>query len=318
MLRRNAHLPLLGILVLCLLPCWCSVAALRVADVVKIQGYIESLINSTAVVNADNLTKYPLIPAFVRLNFHDCNSPNGCDGCVNLNIEDNKGLQTPVNALESLYNNATLGLKGQMTRADFWVLAGLVAANFGARLSKQGSNAPMPATLIPTTTFKTGRTDCPTAPNGAETNSSFPNALQGLNETLAFFKNSYNFTTNETVTIMGAHTLGKARRINSGFSGPWVPGDNILNNRYYTEMLINGTPGPNAVWAQVSVPVSGKTQWQRASGPQSNLLMMLNSDMCLAKALKLNATGGSICTYTTCQSSVTLQTVQAYAADNAK
>ncbi len=32
----------------------------------------------------------------------------------------------------------------------------------------------------------------------------------------------FGFSTSETVTIMGAHNLGKARPFNSGFNGPWV------------------------------------------------------------------------------------------------
>lgn len=31
------------------------------------------------------------LPGFVRLAFHDCVGPNGCDGCIDMNNGDNSG-----------------------------------------------------------------------------------------------------------------------------------------------------------------------------------------------------------------------------------
>jgi hypothetical protein len=77
-----------------------------------------------------------MIPAFVRLAFHDC-AGNACDGCLNMRIASNKGLQAAVTGLESLYTNATLGIQASgLSRADFWALAGLVAANYGAKMQQ--------------------------------------------------------------------------------------------------------------------------------------------------------------------------------------
>lgn len=43
----------------------------------------------------------------------------------------------------------------------------------------------------------------------------------------------FGFSTSETVTIMGAHNLGKARPYNSGFNGPWVnQSDQLGSGRY--------------------------------------------------------------------------------------
>lgn len=47
----------------------------------------------------------------------------------------------------------------------------------------------VPPSLVPTNVFRTGRTDCATAPNGDETSSNFPDGLKGQSETFAFFKN---------------------------------------------------------------------------------------------------------------------------------
>jgi hypothetical protein len=109
---------------------------LNTTTVLKLQGYIEGRINSTAVRNPDGTFRLPLLPAFVRLSFHDCNSPAGCDGCVNLGIAENNGLKPAVDNLDNLYTNATLGISKLLSRADFWALAGLAAANYGARMQR--------------------------------------------------------------------------------------------------------------------------------------------------------------------------------------
>ena len=94
------------------------------------------MINRTAVTELDGRIRRPMLPALVRLAFHDCNSPAGCDGCVNLDIAENNGLNASVSNLEGLYKNTSLGISTAMSRADFWALAGLTAANYGARLQK--------------------------------------------------------------------------------------------------------------------------------------------------------------------------------------
>jgi len=111
---------------------------MNTTTVLQLQQYIERTISSTGVKNADGTIKLPMIPAFVRLAFHDCNSPAGCDGCVNLDIAENNGLAPAVNNLEQLYTNSSLHISTTLSRADFWALAGLTAAYYGARLQKVG------------------------------------------------------------------------------------------------------------------------------------------------------------------------------------
>ena len=49
-----------------------------------------------------------------------------------------------------------------------------------------------------------------------------------------FFATEFGFDANETVALMGAHTLGKASSGNSGFSGVWIKGEgDMFNNEYY-------------------------------------------------------------------------------------
>lgn len=118
-------------------------AQLDAATVRKLQLIIEGKLNTTGVVNnPDGTVRMPLIPAFVRLAFHDCCSPGGCDGCVNLatptTVPDNNGRRPAVDALEALYTTTTttLNIKSTISRADFWALAGPTAANYAARMQR--------------------------------------------------------------------------------------------------------------------------------------------------------------------------------------
>ena len=51
---------------------------------------------------------------------------------------------------------------------------------------------------------------------------------------MEYFKHVFDMTANETVAIMGAHTLGFASRNQSGFDGPggWDSHPLVLDNKY--------------------------------------------------------------------------------------
>jgi hypothetical protein len=49
-----------------------------------------------------------------------------------------------------------------------------------------------------------------------------------------YFDTEFGFTANETVALMGAHTLGRARTDNSGFNGAWITdATSLFNNDFY-------------------------------------------------------------------------------------
>ena len=51
---------------------------------------------------------------------------------------------------------------------------------------------------------------------------------------MSFFATEFGFDDNETVALLGAHTLGRASSDNSGFSGTWINGEaTFFNNEYY-------------------------------------------------------------------------------------
>ena len=52
-----------------------------------------------------------------------------CDGCVNLNQEDNRGLEDIIQAYEGMLDHPKV--KPFFTRADLWALGGVQATMWG-------------------------------------------------------------------------------------------------------------------------------------------------------------------------------------------
>jgi hypothetical protein len=203
----------------------------------------------------------------------------GCDGCINLNDPDNNGLDIPIDALEDIvdkYNDTGL------STADIWALAALTAAEVS-----QPSTGKI---LFPFDWY--GRVDC----EGPDTTShKFPSPNLSTEGLLDFFNKKFDFNEEETVAIMGAHTLGVAKHENSGFEGDagWVPQESLLTNNYYTQVL-------GANWIQFFVNNSDLTdipnrfQWKKATGGgfggggggfggMGSDVFMLDSDLAIAR-----------------------------------
>ena len=69
--------------------------------------------------------------------FHDC--VGGCNGCINFNNPDNKGLEPAVNTLNQIYNSNNFHQFG-VSRADFWALAASRALMGAVRESNRDRN----------------------------------------------------------------------------------------------------------------------------------------------------------------------------------
>uniref|UniRef100_A0A7S4SA90 Plant heme peroxidase family profile domain-containing protein n=4 Tax=Ditylum brightwellii TaxID=49249 RepID=A0A7S4SA90_9STRA len=191
-----------------------------------IRAEIEELINGN---NA-------LRPKFLRLGFHDC--VGGCDGCVNMDNGDNAGLDVPIDALvpivEKYAHNAhiTAAIGSTISRADIWALATLAGVDLAA------GGAPSDVTWSMT---HIGRVDCSGADAAGKggPDPELPSPNLNTHELLDFFEQNFGFSSDETVAIMGAHSIGAAQRQNSGFDGPhgWVNNPNQLSNGYYDMIM---------------------------------------------------------------------------------
>ena len=62
------------------------------------------------------------IGGLVRLAFHDCVGAGHCDGCINHDLADNKGLLKYTQGLEDIFDSSF-----GMSRADFYILSAYTA-----------------------------------------------------------------------------------------------------------------------------------------------------------------------------------------------
>ena len=70
-------------------------------------------------------THKQLTPKMVRFAFHSCVGPAGCNGCLNINHPDNKGLEEIFMDMNSIFSKTT-----GFSRADLWALASARVLNF--------------------------------------------------------------------------------------------------------------------------------------------------------------------------------------------
>ncbi|XP_067949008.1 putative ascorbate peroxidase [Watersipora subatra] len=250
------------------------------------------------------------LPGFVRLAFHDCVGENGCNGCIDLSNGDNGGLDTYINHLERRYQ---ADVKGIMSRADFWVLCSDVALVEGQRRSGRAGDAD---SLLLNMVY--GRKDCDSeAPNQRSPTDLYPSPQHGFNDTTEYFATEFGLTSSETVALLGAHTLGRARPAASGYDKQWVNSEFSLDNTFYTDIL-----NKRLNWTQVDLngDLNSNTshlQWsQRTTSGWRNL--MFNSDICVAYDIHPDKDGRINKTYSELAPSAGYELVKIYANDNAR
>jgi hypothetical protein len=184
-------------------------------------------------------------PKFVRLGFHDC--VGGCDGCVDMLLPDNFGLETPIRTLEPVVA-AHENLAVSFSRADVWALAALVGADMAERAP---GIVDFDMEWIGRQNCETSNAQCFDSNNAVVPCSAtrgphreLPHADITTGDLFRFFSTEFGFGDQETVALLGAHTLGVLSRDNSGFHGPdgWVREETLLNNEYFFELVGNVDP----------------------------------------------------------------------------
>ena len=230
-----------------------------------------------------------IAPTFVRLGFHDC--VGGCDGCVDMSNPDNAGLDTAIDALQDIADNPAYAAAG-LSRADIWALAAITGANF----ANPNSNTFFRYQYYNRTNCEDVGTACLdadgndvgcTATTGPHRE--LPLADIDTEDVLDFFNDEFGFTDDETVALMGVHTLGRALRQNSGFDGPagWVNNENRLDNEYYRQIVgddgdLFDAPNWNQDFVNNNGDIPDRFQWERNRNNGAPLIM-LNADIALVR-----------------------------------
>lgn len=218
-----------------------------------------------------------LAPKFIRMGFHDC--VGSCDGCIDLSNADNNGLDIPISALDSIVQKYTVQQSTGLSRADIWALAALTSAD----ISQGSTRVDMPFSWF-------GRVDCQGSATGGPQRV-LPSPDVTTAEILNYFSSNFGFNEEQTVALMGAHTLGASHRQNTGFNGQWVSQNLVLSNSYY-QNLVGGSSGlfdseatmaTTSNWTDnliINSDLSGipdRWQWEQ------NGLIMLNADIALVR-----------------------------------
>jgi hypothetical protein len=148
-----------------------------------------------------------------------------------------------------------------------------------------------------------------------------PDPEQGCDDNKRVFVDRMGLSWREAAALMGVHSLGRARKENTGYNGWWSDPQNsrIFNNNYYISVVAKGwragrTPRaadnrPGWVASRFKLPdtATGKTQWVRfdhgGNMPETTRHeMMLNTDLCLMYAnpqgKPVHAANDDCCTWT--------------------
>lgn len=180
-----------------------------------------------------------MIPAFIRLGFHGC--IGRCDGCINKNLAENRGLEEVVNKLEPLNSN-WVG-----SRADLWAIAAEVAMFQGHIINNERCATKYPdKTSVQYLTCRTknfrkfptevGRIDCENGPFYDE-NTNLPDLNFDSAKLTEWFWKEFRKTTTQLVSLMGGHSLGRTNT--KGINRAWEEDNQDGLGRRYFQNLLN-------------------------------------------------------------------------------
>lgn len=203
-------------------------SALTTSQFAAVEAELRALIPTATAdfARADSLG------GMLRLPFHDAfGQETKPDGCLDSNEADHNGLPS----VRSVVDPVCSAHAAYLSRADCWVLAGIVA------IEEAGGVAPV---------FRFGRIDCDDEAQSDDSDpitgtSLLPSANPGGNpfeHVMDVFHSRAELSVREIVALMGAHSLGRPSSdadSNSGFSDlPWVrnTAGATLTSKFYRDI----------------------------------------------------------------------------------
>jgi len=238
--------------------------------------------------------KSALFGPALRLAFHDAgevlmtntNDKLGPDGCLSKS-SDHAGLIEATSAVVTLIEPEWQKFCSRgISRADFWALYGKLVVEY--------ASAPEVTVSIP---FYYGRKDATTCDAGA---GRMPQgSTSTFSSTLSFFTSNMGLTTNDAITLIGAHTLGHVSPSKSGFGitsststsdqkNSWDGTPDKFDNKYYKDIL-------NIPWSFDPTVTGTNGHLQDYIDKNGGNQIMLNADMSLAFVLTNNGQLQQVC-----------------------
>lgn len=198
-------------------------------------------------------------PILIRLAWHDAGTfdaksrTGGSRGCMRFENTGEAlfGANAGLDVARSLVQPIKDSVAADMSYADFWALAGIVA------VKSMGG---------PTVTFRIGRVDATSEAECVE-EGRHPDADKGADHLRCVF-HRMGLTDKDIVALSGAHTVGRCHADRSGFEGQWTDAPLKFDNSYFVDML-------ERTWTE-SKSSKGQPQFCDSKGN-----MMLISDLAL-------------------------------------
>lgn len=206
-----------------------------------------------------------LAPILIRLAWHQSGTFNNetlIGGPVNASMrfpperdyEDNSGLQQARDILSSIRDE----FGQELTFADLWSLSGVCAVQ-----EMRGPKVP----------WRPGRVDQPDVPGARSyAPANLPHGDNPSPDAIRQKFRSLGFVDSEAVALIGAHSVGRAHKDTSGYSGAWTRAPTRFTNGFFNELLNND-------WIPV-IEQSGKRSFTDAA---TKTLFMLPSDLALLR-----------------------------------
>jgi Peroxidase len=239
---------------------------------------------------------------------------------------DNTGLEGPIRDLQVIVDK----FEGDnLTRTDIWMLSGLVATEIALPgnadtdmldlgLQWRGRKTCEDVERIEGhcgVDFNGNKTIC--SPFGGP-HRELCHGSSGTANIQQFFQDQFGsiFDDKQITTLMGAHSVGRMRRNNTGLEGQWDLTPNKLDSGYFRELANKTAPDYKLVLMNNSDidSINNTMQWEGSVYQQSMKIVMMNADVALVR--NLPDVDDVDCTFTECDATTPFREhVELYATD---